>query len=306
MLHYEYFIVDEDEFINLWTFVWFTPEKCNQIQLVLVNQFLKRTQKWEHDKFVIEKFSNFHGCTLKFAFLESFPKFVTKLKDGKKDCIGYFCNTAEVLGKKLNYSYIGYIINLTDRKSTKPSGFYDLRWFGIELTSAIQIRNEKQIYGFYSTAFDFLVTSIVIPRGKGLDSYAKIIRPFDTEAWMWVAITFAAAFATIFVVKFTNIAIGNFIMGRNTVTPGLNVLRIFFGISQVHCPVQNFARFLMMLFILFCMVIRTAYQAKMFQFLQMDIVKPTFDTIDELIENNFTFFMRQGYSMLYKSDFTER
>lgn len=169
------------------------------------------------------------------------------------------------------------------------------------------MRTKLSYFCFYSTPFDFVETLIAIPNGEDLNSYEKIIRPFDSDTWTWVVVTFVIAFATIFCVNFASNKIRNFIFGRNVSTPGLNVLRIFFGISQLRCPGRNFARFLVMLFIMFCIVIRTAYQAKMFQFLQMNLVKPTFDTVDELIENNFTFFMRVDFALFHnESDFVKR
>lgn len=170
----------------------------------------------------------------------------------------------------------------------------------------MHMRHHLSYYCFFSTGFDFVESSIAIPNGEELDSYERIIRPFDVETWVWVAITFTTAFATVFFVKIS-IHIKNFVFGKRNLTPGLKILRIFFGISQIRCPSRNFARFLLMSFILFSIVIRTAYQAKMFQFLQQDMVKPTFDTVDELIDNNFTFFMRIEFAKFYSgSDFVKR
>lgn len=301
MLQYEYFIVDEVDFINLWTFFWFTQEKCDQMQLVRVNQFSKKTQKWEHDTFVIEKFANFHGCRLRFYFFESFPSYITKRKNAveeEKDCVGFSCEAAHALGKKLNYTYVQ---SLESYNANEQTEIYDIRW------DSTPMQQRAKFYFIYSTSLDSEEVFVTIPPGKDVDSYERIVRPFDVETWMWVAITFITAFVMVFIVKFTSMDIKNFIIGPEAVTPGLNILRIFLGISQIRCPTRNFARFLVMSFILFCVVIRTAYQAKMFQFLQMELKNPTFDTIDELIENNFTFYLRPGSSEYYNgSDFGKR
>lgn len=302
MLRYEYFFVDESDVINIYTFVWYTPEKCNQIQLKLVNRYFKETQTWETDSFVIEKFEDFQGCELKFFIHDTFPGCFTEPRNNSEGTlIGYLPMVAEALSEKLNYIHSNYF--------TSPDGVwnYDLRWFLSPLSAAFQVQNNFSSYGFYSTQFEFRETLLAIPKGSTLDSYERIVRPFDTETWIWCAITFAAAFTTIFIVKFVDIDTRNFIIGNETSTPGLNVLRIFFGVSLIRCSKRSFSRFLFMSYILFCIVIRTAYQAKMFQFLQMEIVKPTFDTIDELIENKFTFYMRPKFAKLYKgSDFVER
>lgn len=107
ILRYEFFIVDEGDFINLWTFVWFTTDKCDKRQLELVNKFSKKTQRWDHDAFVIEKFSNFHRCMLKFYFMENFPRYIAlTATEDEVECYGYVCETAKVLAERLNYTYL--------------------------------------------------------------------------------------------------------------------------------------------------------------------------------------------------------
>lgn len=301
MLRYEYFIVDEGDFIDLYTFVWYTPEKCDQMQMFLVNSFSKKTRKWDTNTFKIDKFANFYGCLLKFYFMEGFPNYVVpKIEDGNFNCIGYTCRAAEILGQALNYVYESSV-QLVDSQNRDAfvKTVFDVRWLNIFLSTAEQSRTKASYFLFYSTNFDFRESLIAIPKGSELDSYAKIIRPFDGETWLWVAITFITAFTSIFIIQFTNATVRNFIFGLNISNPGLNVLRIFFGISQIRCSGRNFARFLSMSFILFCIVIRTAYQAKMFQFLQMELRNPTFDTVDQLIENDFTFFMKGNFRFFY-------
>lgn len=82
---------------------------------------------------------------------------------------------------------------------------------------------------------------------------------------------------------------------------------VFFGIGMTQLPGRNFARFLLMLYILFCLVIRTAYQGKQFEFLQKDMRPADVETIDEMIEKNFTFHVENGSSKSFKEmDFFKR
>lgn len=306
MLRYAYFIVEEDDFINLWTFVWFTPEACNQMQLALVNKFSKKTQKWEHGNFQTDKFENFYGCTLHFSFYKNFLQYVTGTSIGSdKDCLGYLCETAKVLSRKMNFSYIVHDDPINGNVDSKLEPEMDLEWSIVTFEAVAPVL--QYIHLFFSTPFAYRETFIVIPKGKDLDSYERIILPFDDATWMWLAITFAAAFTTILVRKFMNNRIQGFIIGLDTLTPGMNILRIFFGILQIKCPDRNCPRIFVMSFILFCLVIRTGYQGKMFEFLQKDLKWPTYDTIDELIDHNFTFHLRDNFKMFYGgTDFADR
>lgn len=56
-------------------------------------------------------------------------------------------------------------------------------------------------------------------------------------------------------------------------------------------PGRNFARFILMLYILFCLVVRTAYQGKQFEFMSKEMRRPDVKTLDEFIRENFTLFV---------------
>lgn len=111
---------------------------------------------------------------------------------------------------------------------------------------------------------------IMVPPGESYTSFEKVFLPFKDEVWIWIIITFAAVFITIFVLYLTPKYVQNFVFGRNVTTPSLNVWIAFCGLGQT---TRNFAGFLLMSFILFSLIIRTAYQGKSFEFLQKDTRK---------------------------------
>src|SRR5690349_25032442 len=114
--------------------------------------------------------------------------------------------------------------------------------------------------------------------------------PFDFFTWALIASTFLASFLAILILYFVKRSIRDFVIGSNVMAPSLNVVQIFFGISQIVVPRTNFARYLTMLFILFCLIIRTAWQGKMYEFMQKDVAKPEPETVEEMIEQGFTFY----------------
>lgn len=66
-------------------------------------------------------------------------------------------------------------------------------------------------------------------------------------------------------------------------------------------PGRNFARFILMVFILFSLVMRTAYQGKQFEFLQKEMKKKNVQTIDELMLRNYTFVCLSSRVKSYES-----
>lgn len=66
-------------------------------------------------------------------------------------------------------------------------------------------------------------------------------------------------------------------------------------------PGRNFARFLIMAFMLFCLVMRTAYQGKQFKFIQQDMRKANVRTMSELRERNYSLMIFKGYKVHYEN-----
>src|SRR5690349_12981924 len=120
--------------------------------------------------------------------------------------------------------------------------------------------------------------------------------PFDFFTWALIASTFVASFLAILILYFVKRSIRDFVIGSNVTTPSLNVVQIFFGISQVILPRRNFARYLTMLFIIFCLIIRTAWQGKMYEFMQKDVAKPEVQTVEEMIDKGYTFCMEEDFT----------
>jgi hypothetical protein len=114
--------------------------------------------------------------------------------------------------------------------------------------------------------------------------------PFDYTTWCLLTIVFVSAFGVIFIVNQMPKNLRNLIFGRNMESPALNILRIFFGISQVQMPDDNFPRIILSFFIYFCLIIRCGYQGVMFELITTDLHSKEPETVEDLIRNNFTIF----------------
>lgn len=300
IIQYEYFVIEEEKSIRLLTFVWYSLRKCNTSQLIEVNRFDKTSERWQNKDFKIDKFTTFFGCRINFLFKGGMPEFASIAIDYENkaisDCQGYICNIVKDFSLPLNYTY-----HMNMHNSTHPL------W--PEIPTDVYIRESTLNLKFVADSnYKTLATRpiyhlnqyITVTPGEEFDGYEKLVLPFDENTWIWIGITFASAFVTIFVLKFVEPSMKNFVVGRGVEEPGLNVFRAFFGLSQVVCPEKNFARYLLMMFILFSLIIRTAYQGKMFEFLQKEMRKPTLATIEEMIEQNFTFYMQWNFKKYFK------
>jgi hypothetical protein len=100
----------------------------------------------------------------------------------------------------------------------------------------------------------------MITPAESYTNFDKLYLPFDDETWMYLVITFGVAFSLIIIINRLNQQFQDFFYGSKVRTPAFNVVSIFFGVGQLKLPQSNFARIILMTFIYFCLVIRTAYQ----------------------------------------------
>jgi len=127
------------------------------------------------------------------------------------------------------------------------------------------------------------------------------------EIWLTLLATLSTGFVTIKIINYTSKAIQHFVYGRKTQSPSMNMLSIMLGITQPHVPSRKFARMLLLLFLIFSLLMRTAYQDKMFKFMKSEPRRREIATIDEAMEKNFTFYLlNKLIDDLRGSDFLKR
>lgn len=80
----------------------------------------------------------------------------------------------------------------------------------------------------------------------------------------------------------------------------MNVAMMLFGIALVKLPGRNFARFLFILFAFYCLIIRTAWQSKMYEFMQKDMRKNEIKSIQELLDKKYDLHMSPHYKDAFK------
>lgn len=128
---------------------------------------------------------------------------------------------------------------------------------------------------------------IIIPPPESYTSYEKLLLPFDVITWILFLLNFLFAFQIILIVNFMPKWIQNLIYGENVRMPSLNVVRAFFGIGQTRLPKKYFPRVLLIIFILFCLIFRTAYQGVLFELITADIKKSLPETMKEFSDKNY-------------------
>lgn len=128
-----------------------------------------------------------------------------------------------------------------------------------------------------------------------LSSLEKLIYPLSFYTWVCVISCFAFGYAVIFVTKLQTKSFQNFIFGRLVTHPYLNIWIAILGTTQHKLPSRNFARYLLMIFLLNSLIIRSGYQGKMFDLMQSDMKHSEPQTINQMVERDFEFYVSDIY-----------
>jgi hypothetical protein len=147
---------------------------------------------------------------------------------------------------------------------------------------------------FSFTANNFVECSFseffVISPAKKISSLEKLLIPFNYWTWMAISFTLLIAFLVIYLIKRRHPWLRNLVVGTGVQNPTINILIAIFGLGQTKLPEQNFGRFLLMSFLILCLILRTGYQGALFNFLQSDQRAKIPESIDELAELGFDLY----------------
>ena len=73
------------------------------------------------------------------------------------------------------------------------------------------------------------------------------------------------------------------------------MLTAIFGLQQTVLPTRNFSRFILMMFLLFCLVNRNVYQGALYLILRSDGHRKEIQSIQEMVEKDFKFYVYASY-----------
>lgn len=220
-----------------------SSKRCYQIKQSVINSFQIKSMTWTTKEYFPRQVQNFLGCPVIFWVRSSPPAHDFRISESSHEFYGYNLQLIETLAKQFNF---------TSRFAVKNDNRYVFP--DMALTTKVLTPNAAKST-FLSQPYVFETISVMIPPGKAYSSFEKMFLPFESEVWIWLSITLTIAIITIFAFNFLNIEARNFVFGENVKNPILNIWIAFCGGSQTTLPKRNFARFLLISFILFCLVL---------------------------------------------------
>jgi hypothetical protein len=259
-------IYKDENRLSLWTQVW--SEKCHITTLKQINEFNMNALEWKEELKVGEKFRKLDSCMLDvFSFGPNAEKEENEMLEPQRKLM-------QIIGERLKFSK-SYVRG-PDAESDFKIGIY------------MDLDTKMEIATAVTSPFTVGRLQFVITEAEPYKPYEKILLPFDELTWYLLVVTFGIAFGVIFAVSLMRKRWSNVVYGEGVRRPAYNVLGTFFGIAQPRLPRTFFARSLLIQFIWFSLIFRTAYQGVFFELFTTDMRKPQPRTLNELIERNYT------------------
>ena len=282
--HVNFLMHETDNSIELITAYMFTPEACKELQLKTINRFDLQTLEWENSIFYPNKYENFYGCDLIVAWSDdndSYQIFFKLMEMSFKEQLN-----AKLNRTKVDFPWDCEECDLTSQESAILNYYYEL----VTLSDPVLFKS----YQF------------AIAPGEPYTDLERMFMMFDFELWIAIIVTLVIALIATLALYFVSRKIRNFIVGRYVRNPTMNMISIFLTGSQVQMPRRSFARFLLILFIFWSLIIRTCHQSMLFELMQADLRRPVIKTLDEFFQSDLTLYDSANYSLVFDAYFEEQ
>lgn len=245
----------------------FTSNACKTNQLKIINRFERSIMRWKNSDFYPEKYKNFFGCLLWVG--------IDKIRGTQ----AYLNDITKALSVSYNFKFRLKSVDLYNGKADEHK--VDL------IEDIIGIPDSHFVNGVTYTSEEL---HFVVPPGELYTPLEKMFLMFELELWIAIIVTIFIIITAIKVINLASLDVQNFVYGRSIRTPMQNLVDIILNGGQNRVPGRNFARFLLIMLIIWSLIIRTCYQSELFKLLQADVRKTPVRSIDEWFEKNFTYY----------------
>jgi hypothetical protein len=254
-IQFSYFLIEEENQILLKTIEWWTPKKCGEAQFVTLNSFNKKKMKWSQNPLKIpEKYTNFHNCAiLHHTTFFSSPSLELIISMGElakmfHENIPVVLETRESVEIKVReiFAKIGNFTSVGGIQEAYLATICQyLNWVDETECSIATVQNPY--VAMHSPPDPY-------------SNYEKMLMPFDKIVWIGLSLTFLLSCVTVLGINRLPSRHKLYFYSKNEKSPMFNILTILFGNAQTHLPDENLGRIILITFVFFCLVVRTAYQ----------------------------------------------
>lgn len=293
-----------NEIINVDSFVPFNPQKCRDTTpqtIVSIN----KNHKFDTNKidFFPHKTSDLHKCPIRIGTGYFAPPalVIDEDKDGNITVSGQDVNLMAIIGEAFNFTPVySHVLKTqgTMFENGTMTGIFKLLGDGdVDVVlGGLWIRQSRLKFFHPSLPYARDEVIFVVPRGKELGTFEKFVLPLDQSTWTVIVILYLIGYFVIFIVSCQNKKVRDFVFGRNVKTPFLNIYAVYIAYPLTRLPGRNFARFILMNYMLYCIVIRTSYFGAYYNFMMNVKFHKEIETIEQLIQSENDIHTYEVYS----------
>lgn len=296
--------------VSIATFMPFAPgTSCSNTSPVIFNQFSNGSFKCNNCLMFPEKFKNLQNCPIKIiTFDDNLSVFKHETLNGAYELQGYEMQMLHVLSTSLNFKKqitfleipVAWGFILQNGTATGALAELQKKEQEIGIGNYFLKPNRLNVLDSSVTYYSFPLVFIIPPAAR-LSTLKKLLQPFGETVWILMLLTYLTGLLVICFINIRLRRVKSFVYGTGVKHPMTNMLKIILGSSQPKLPKRNFSRFLFMMFSIFCLVQRGIYQGSLYIFLQTDGLEKEMHTLDEMIDNNYEFYMYQSHSDIFEN-----
>lgn len=288
------------DYVLIYTTFPYTQDHCGTVEPVLWLNVTQGLEGLEEVDLYPDRMKSFYGCTLIGGTHEAKPYTIIPKQNGSSEIVlsGFEGDLVDMLAIKLNFT-VRYEISSISWGFARKMG---------QSTGLMKMIQEEQVdfgVGCMAFAYDrhkYLKPGIAhytskvlfaVPAGRPFTAFEKLFRPFSVPIWSLITAYLVAGAAVVCALQLSTRELRDFVYGFGISSPYLNMLNIFFGGALSRTPRRNFARTLLLLWVLFCFVIRTLYQGSLYLYLQRTMSHDPLETMQDIDRSGIDYYMME-------------
>ncbi|GAB0099903.1 hypothetical protein DMENIID0001_157970 [Sergentomyia squamirostris] len=246
-----------------------------------------------------DKVSNLHLCNLTVGTFEIPPyMMITPQGNGSYYFDGFEGIVTRVLGQRINFSLI---LRTAEDRWGMVAGENSTGAVGMLLRGEVNFTvgsfsSTFSHYGRLSVSIPYFSNPLLllIPPGRPYSPVEKLFLPIKYIIWSCICSIFVLSAILVTLSQFWTPNRRIFVFGPHNYYPFLNTFNVFLG-GPVHImPTRNFARYLLLLWIVTSLVIRSSYQGALFSVIKNRRTANSLDTLEKLYRKGYKIYGVEG------------
>ena len=302
----EIIVQEENEKVSVYSFLPFTSKNCHNTAPIVIKE-LKIGKLLKNVKIAYsEKLNNLQNCPIRVGVTQNKPYIFKKESKGQLKLSGREIDLVKELSRVLKFKAEFVYVNESGSLHANGSASGTFKMLMENKVDLIlgnnNLKPNRLQFIENSTPYITSQISFLIPPGQPLTSFESLFSPLRLKVWIYMFAYFLIGMIVIFISKRQPQNVQNFVFGKNVRNPYMNMLNAIFGGSQEVEPSKNFSRFLLMMLLAFCLILRTLYCGSLYRFLQADIHHSEVESIDEMLKKDFKFYVSTSSLDLFAGD----